>query len=189
MNQRIIGQLMVAAGFLCGAFLTSLDKNLVNWQYFTPAMVIGVLGVIIIRKADKQEATSEGVLSTNLGNIEASLGRIVQNLIDLNNRKDELPPYEVRFEIDKLFRDDLTMFADARKSLGHRYGLQPYAEVMSAFAAGERYINRVWSASSDGYIEEVRNYLTKAQSQFIEARDTLHGVMKKGSSTAVVRER
>lgn len=179
MNQRIIGQFMVATSFLCGAFITSLDKNLVNWQYFVPAMVIGILGVLIIRKAEKQEATSEGVLSTNLSNIEGSIDRIVDNLIALNNNKENIPPYEVRFEIDRLFRDDLTLFADSRRSLGHRYGLQPYAEVMSAFAAGERYINRVWSASSDGYVDEVMKYLSKAQSQFIEARDTLHGVMKK----------
>ncbi|NNJ72167.1 MAG: hypothetical protein HKP09_03190 [Enterobacterales bacterium] len=187
MNQRIIGQLMVATGFLCGAFLTSLDKNLVNWQYFIPAMVIGVLGVLIIRKADKNQATSEGVLSTNITNIEESIDRIVKNLIELNNKKADIPPYEMRFEIDKLFRDDLTLFADSRKSLGHRYGLQPYAEVMSAFAAGERYINRVWSASADGYVDEVMNYLSKAQSQFIEARDTLHGVMNKSATKAVAR--
>ncbi len=50
---------------------------------------------------------------------------------------------------------------------------------MSAFAAGERYINRVWSASADSYIDEVMLYLDKAQVQFIEARDILKAVMQK----------
>jgi hypothetical protein len=40
---------------------------------------------------------------------------------------------------------------------------------MSAFAAGERYINRVWSASTDGYVDEVCNYLDRATQQFREA--------------------
>ncbi len=40
---------------------------------------------------------------------------------------------------------------------------------MSAFAAGERYINRVWSASTDGYEDEVRRYLERALNQFIDA--------------------
>ena len=52
----------------------------------------------------------------------------------------------------------------------HLFGLQPYADIMSAFAAGERYINRVWSASTDGYVDEVKMYLTKAHDQFIEAQ-------------------
>jgi len=40
---------------------------------------------------------------------------------------------------------------------------------MSCFAAGERYLNRVWSASADGYVDEVNTYLDKAQSQFVES--------------------
>ena len=46
---------------------------------------------------------------------------------------------------------------------------QNYADVMSGFAAGERYINRVWSASTDGYEDEVHLYLEKARMQFAEA--------------------
>jgi len=41
--------------------------------------------------------------------------------------------------------------------------------VMSCFAAGERYLNRVWSASADGYIDEVNAYLVKAQEQFVDS--------------------
>jgi len=52
----------------------------------------------------------------------------------------------------------------------HVFELQNYADVMGAFAARERYINRVWSASTDGYIDEVRSYLDRATHQFREAR-------------------
>jgi len=48
--------------------------------------------------------------------------------------------------------------------------MQNYADVMSNFAAGERYINRVWSASTDGYVDEVRSYLERARAQFSEAQ-------------------
>ncbi len=50
----------------------------------------------------------------------------------------------------------------------HVFGIQNYADVMSNFAAGERYINRVWSASTDGYVDEVRMYLERARAQFTE---------------------
>ena len=52
----------------------------------------------------------------------------------------------------------------------HVFGIQNYADVMSNFAAGERYINRVWSASTDGYVDEVREYLERAHKQFTEGR-------------------
>lgn len=62
-------------------------------------------------------------------------------------------------------------FADARDSMKHLFGIQSYAEVMSSFAAGERYINRVWSASTDGYIDEVMMYVEKSLAQFEHAKE------------------
>ena len=44
---------------------------------------------------------------------------------------------------------------------------------MSAFAAGERYLNRVWSASADGYVDEAREYIERAREQFVDAKNRL----------------
>ena len=44
---------------------------------------------------------------------------------------------------------------------------------MSDFAAGERYLNRVWSASADGYADEAMDYIDRARQQFEEARAKL----------------
>ena len=44
---------------------------------------------------------------------------------------------------------------------------------MSCFAAGERYLNRVWSASAGGYIDEVNAYLDKAQEQFADSLEKI----------------
>ena len=54
--------------------------------------------------------------------------------------------------------------------MSHVVGMQNFADVMSNFAAGERYINRVWSASTVGYVDEVRSYLERARNQFVEAQ-------------------
>jgi len=53
------------------------------------------------------------------------------------------------------------------------YGLQSYADLMSAFACGERYVNRAWSASADGYIDEVRASLDTALAQLTKAKNLL----------------
>ena len=99
-----------------------------------------------------------------------SLDNLVKNLESLNGRKDKIPTYDMRFEIDKLFRTDLMNFAEARDSMKHLFGIQDFADIMSSFAAGERYINRVWSASTDGYVDEVLMYVEKALLQFQHAK-------------------
>ena len=40
---------------------------------------------------------------------------------------------------------------------------------MSKFAAGERYLNRVWSTAADGYIDEAHASLSRSRQQFDEA--------------------
>jgi len=112
-----------------------------------------------------------------------SLANIRSNLEELCESKGELPVYEARFAIDRLFREDLNNFADIRETMIHVFGMQKYADVMSAFAAGERYINRVWSASTDGYEDEVHLYLEKARLQFAEAS----GLFRKLESESIAK--
>ncbi len=105
--------------------------------------------------------------------VEASLDRIVKNMTGLNAEKASINTYDVRHRIDELFTDDLNTFVEARESIAHTHSLNAYADVMTSFAAGERYLNRVWSASADGYIDEVNTYLDKAQEQFCESLEKI----------------
>jgi len=162
--------IMVALSFLAGAFLSSLDPEKVNWAYMIPALLLGVAGLWLHRKAAHREIHAGQRLAGNIEVLATSLANIARNLDALCARGDDLPVYEARFEIDRLFREDLSRFAEARESMIHVFGMQNYADVMSNFAAGERYINRVWSASTDGYVDEVRMYLERAREQFREAR-------------------
>lgn len=163
------GYLMITIGFLAGALVAVLDELSVKWGYFIAALLIGAAGVVIVHLGQRRDSRSEQKLTANLHDIETSLGRIVENITQLNAEKQSIDPYDVRYRIDELFGEDLTTFVEARQSLAQVYGLQVYADVMSYFAAGERYLNRVWSASADGYIDEVNTYLDKTQAQFVEA--------------------
>ena len=50
---------------------------------------------------------------------------------------------------------------------------------MNYFASAERYLNRVWSASADGYIDEAIEYMKRSEQQFEEALDALRGLEEK----------
>jgi len=165
---KILALILVIASFLAGAFLSVLDPQQVNWGYMIPVLVIGLTGLWIYRKVQREESRAGDRLADNINILDKSLTRILANLEELCQRGDDLPVYDARFEIDHLFRDDLNNFAEARESMIHVFGIQNYADVMSNFAAGERYINRVWSASTDGYVDEVQEYLERARKQFTE---------------------
>jgi hypothetical protein len=160
--------ILVFASFLAGAFVSVMDPRQVEWSHLVPLLATGLVGLWMYRKAEHAQTRAGDRLAGNIDTLGRSLDNILANLEVLHARGDDLPVYEARFEIDRLFREDLNNFAEARESMIHVFGIQDYADVMSNFAAGERYINRVWSASTDGYVDEVRTYIERARDQFIE---------------------
>ncbi len=163
-----LGYLMITLGFLAGSLTAVVDEEQIRWDHFALAFILGVAGVACVRISDRRENLHEGKLASNMQAVETSLDRIVKNMTGLNAEKASINTYDVRHRIDELFTDDLNTFVEARESIAHTHSLNDYADVMSSFAAGERYLNRVWSASTDGYIDEVNAYLDKAQAQFVD---------------------
>jgi hypothetical protein len=164
-----IAYLMLVVGFLAAAYATSLDAQQVDWTLFAIAALLSAAGVILAKRLDSADARSESVLKSNRAELNDSISNIVGRLDKLVYDSDE----QLRDWIDEQLRPDLRRFADARQSMVHLFGLQTYADIMSNFATGERYINRVWSASADGYKSEADAYLSRAAEQFRNAQTQL----------------
>jgi len=173
---KLLGYLLITGGFLGGALMAVLETDQVSWGGFLAAVIIGVAGVALVRLVTRRAARQEDTLAANIQNIRQSLARGVENITALDHEKGSIDPYDLRYRIDELFPVDLAAFAEAREAIGHLYGLQSYAEVMSIFASGERYLNRVWSASADGYINECHTYLPMAREQFSAALEQLNAL-------------
>ena len=171
---KILALVLIIGAFLAGAFLSVLDPTSVNWSLMVPVLVVGTVGLWLHHRLHHGASRDEHLLTGNIQILSTSLDNIVLHLEALHSRKADLPTHEARFEIDRLFREDLNNFADARESMQHVFGMQNYADVMSNFAAGERYINRVWSASTDGYVDEVNSYIDRALDQFRLAQEHYH---------------
>ena len=167
-----IAYLLIMGGFLFGAYTTALDPEVVDWTMFVIAAVAGVAGVIMAKQADRAHATSGEILETNRNELIDSIGNIVRDLGEMTNGT-SLQGEELRNWIDDKLRPDLRRFVEARESMVHLFGLQTYADIMSEFAAGERYVNRVWSSSADGYDHEAETYLKRAAQQFADAQGQL----------------
>jgi len=167
-----IAYFLLAAGFLLGAYATALDVQAVNWNLFAVAAVAAIVGVVIAKRQDRAAARSGSVLETNRNELNESISNIVRDLGAMTDGTAKSGD-QLRDWIDDELRPDLRRFVDARGSMVHLFGLQTYADIMSEFAAGERYINRVWSSSADGYDDEAETYLGRAAEQFRSAQTQL----------------
>jgi hypothetical protein len=174
-----IGFFLLAGGFLAGAYATALDVDHVNWQIFAVAALGAIAGLVMIKRAAAAHAQSDEVLEMNRGELRDSIANVVRDLGEIVEDREARGP-ALRNAIDLRLRNDLRRFADARESMVHLFGLQTYADIMSSFAAGERYINRVWSASADGYDEEAESYLVRAAEQFADAQEQLFAAAARG---------
>jgi hypothetical protein len=164
-----IGYLLITVGFLFGSYFSVVDTVEVAWSFVIPGLILGLLGVAMAQIASRGSRRGVEAVHTSMNELEESLARIVDNARKLDEEKETIDVYDVRHQIDDLFMSDLDIFVENRESIGHAFGLQSYADVMTQFATGERYLNRCWSASTDGYIDEVRTYLTRTQEHFAEA--------------------
>jgi len=173
-----VGQILVTLGFLAGSLCTVVDEIMVPWLYFGAAFFVGLVGVLLIRLEMGQASRADDVVHLGMQSLRDSLDRIVAAGARLLTERDSLDVYDVHRRIDDEFRDDLMTFADARENMAHAFGLQTYADVMSHFAAGERYLNRVWSASTDGYADEVSIYIGRFNEQFELAQQLLRSAQR-----------
>jgi hypothetical protein len=164
------GYLLITVGFLGGSYFIVKAPETVAWNAYFVFLGIGIAGVVLARVAVHNAARSEGKLATDVESISTSLGNIAENAGRLDAEKDSINVYDLRHRIEDSFQADIQAFVEARESIIHRHGLKAYAEVMSHFAAAERHLNRVWSASTDGYIDEAHTYIAKSAEQFRQAR-------------------
>ena len=79
----------------------------------------------------------------------------------------------VHERLDRLLAGPVATVIDNRQALTDAHGLAAHAGVMGPFAAGERYLNRAWSAATDGYVEETRASIRRARPALEEAREEL----------------
>ncbi len=166
------GYFLLCAGFIAAAYATALDVEHVNWALFGASALAAIVGVVLVKRHARALAQSDEVLENNRAELRSSIDNVVRDLQEIVSNGG-LHGAELRARIDEKLRPDLIRFADARESMVHLFGMQSYADIMSHFAAGERYINRVWSSSADGYDAEAETYLQKAAEQFADAQRQL----------------
>lgn len=166
---RALGLILIAVGFIAGSLVAVLEPERVDWLFFVPCLAVGAAGVALVQIAMRREATDVTRIAANFEALDTRLRKIVADIQALDAAKDAFDIYSIPDRIDDTFPADILAFVEARESILHAWGAEAYAEVMTHFAAAERYLNRVWSCSADGWIDEAHEYIGRSRGQFEEA--------------------
>ena len=170
---RPLALLLVAAGFLAGAYQAVRSPQELAVAPYLVAVLLGALGVALLRWDARRTASAAETVAAGMSELRERIARLADNAKAFELDAPTLPVDDFRKRVEQVFADDLSGFAARRETITVRHGLQAYADVMSPFASAERHLNRVWSASTDGYIDEARTYVTRAREELEDAREAL----------------
>lgn len=173
MNAGTIGRLLLFAGFLAGAYVTVAQVEAVSWLHYGVCAGLMLVGLALVRTGRGAEAGETEKHEGNLDVLEESVGRLIERVGAYTAIESDVELVGLHARIDAELMAHLDQFVEARESMIPRLGMQAYADIMSPFATGERILNRAWSASVDGYVDEVRSCVRQALAQLEDARARL----------------
>ena len=172
-GRRTTGHVLLWAGFLAAAFVSTRQQDAVEWFWYAVGATIGAAGIVLLRARAATSGEGKAQAEIEVARLGEILERIAADLAELKRERDSIAVADVRHSIDERLAPNLREFAESREALSTVYGLPTYVEVMSRFAAAERNINRAWSASADGYIDEVWACVERAEGFLKEAADVV----------------
>ena len=173
---KLFGGIILTAGFLAGAYFSVSEVASVQWTYYGVCAGVMVLGMLLLQAARRAELEQAGDKhASDIAVLQQSLASLTERVRGFEARDGDDDQLEVYTRIDDELMEDINAFVDARESMIPKLGMQRYADIMSPFANAERLINRAWSASADGYVDEVRLCLRSAREELEKAGALLQG--------------
>lgn len=136
---------------------------------FLGGIVLVVLGVILARRGIRSEVQREAKSGGGVG----SIGALVDGLADGAAQLAASPQTDaadVRHGIEALQHAWVEPLIEGRARIQDAHGVAGYASVFVPFSAAERQLYRAWSASVDGYPDEVQRSLQAAAASAAEAQ-------------------
>jgi len=173
---RALAYALITLGFLAASYQAVRTEEGIAIPMYLAALALGIAGVALARWHAYTTSRQAEHVEAGLAELHERLERLAANAETFDREKDSIRVDDLRRRVDDQFADDLGAFADRRETIAVRFGLQAYADVMNAFAAAERHLNRVWSASTDGYGDEAREHVGRAREELGHALEHLRAL-------------
>jgi len=169
---RILGLLLFLIGIILALISAAkLPVPNTNWSDMLPFYILAILlafvGIFIYHKSQSLNNFTDN--SSTCFSTANLLQELIAEINKLETEIFNLNEVDIADRVNILLNDYVLPCVANRQeiieSLGHYQG----AEVLIAIAKGERLLNRIWSAASDGKIQEIYLIYPKISSNFEEA--------------------
>jgi hypothetical protein len=176
---------LVAAPPKPGARLSAWAVS--NGLFFSVGLVLIVIGGLLTRKMNREAATSSESSDATDSVSPVDFGALLKQLQSeatslhaaLSANEDPSPEdfEQAQQEIETLQFERVERLVDNRVGLQVRYGIAGFAQVFGPMSAGERNLNRTWSALVDQHWPEAVASLQNATLQLDEACRQMEAVV------------
>lgn len=163
----------------------ALGRWRLNWVF---GLAVGgiVAGALLVRRSSRAALVAPVSAGGRTADPAALLDAIRRTVAEVRAQVSSAGTWEARRDVivdrlGELQQEELPAFVASRPRLVAAQGLGGYAQLMDRFAAGERQINRAWSAAADNAEAEAIEALEAAGELLEEAS----GRMPKASSPSV----
>jgi hypothetical protein len=165
---------------ICGAAKVA-PGPIGTWPDSVPLFVFGtisgLLGLLLwrlgARRALAQVARTTHAAEQDDTDPAALLAALQAPAHKLAEEIERLDGHKLCERVDALVDSFVAPFGERRSQLLATYGMARGAEILVMMAFGERMLNRVWSAASDGHLPEARASFPEALDAFTEAHRLL----------------
>ncbi len=164
-----LGTIFIYVGTIAG--LTAAARIPPHYDYFWASLGILLVGIFFKMLFTRKGSRVQHALS--LEDLRNPLLGAFREIQSLQASREVINLKNLHERIDRVVNDYLYSFGINSSSMKSMFGISGYNSVMMHYALGERYVNRVWSASADGYQEEAFDYLEKSEPEFREALATI----------------
>jgi hypothetical protein len=175
----VLAFLLVTAGTVGAAIgIAQSDPSIEGWEHTfqvnlpltTLCLCLLIAGILLARSVRFQQPT-EGGTRGSADALKRALAKVEEDLRQLEDELEELDLPQLHRRVDQIVGGPISDFVDSCEILRLQHGGQAYGKVMAPFAQAERYLNRAWSATTDGYRDEAREYVKRAVPIFREAAE------------------
>ncbi len=145
----------------------------VNLSITLSFLVVMIAGIVLKRTTARSRLE---VMEEHKGNrqlIDTALSDSIQQVREIEQNLPKSTLDSLHEALEQAISGPITDFIENRQYLIDSFGISGYAHIMTSFAQAERYLNRAWSASADGYMDESATFVQKAVPALQETKDTL----------------
>ncbi|MCB9642964.1 MAG: hypothetical protein H6728_07800 [Myxococcales bacterium] len=150
-----------------------------TWVLFVLGIAVALAGLLVWHETIAIEmalAQKHEDPNSQTGSPFVLLGGSLPPMRALQQDIDQLDAKGICHRVDQILDQYVLPFAEVRQKVIERLGMQDGAEILVTIAFGERMLNRVWSAASDGYPEEARVVFHDALHAFEEAQQKVESL-------------